>query len=120
MIDVLISGKVRGTPTVRTSANGNPFATFKLAAADKTGEGVLCSCIAFSASVIQAVEKLTDGDSISVTGEAAISTWRGGDGTERRGLDVTVYGVLTAYHVGRKRRATDLQPVEGTGDDSGV
>lgn len=120
MIDVLIAGKLRGTPTVRTSANGNPFATFKLAAADKTGESLLCGCIAFSTSVIQAVEKLTDGDSIAVTGEAAISAWLGGDGMERRGLDVAVYGVLTAYHIGRKRRATGLEPVECTGDDSGV
>lgn len=31
MIDVLISGKLRGTPTVRTATNGHPYALFKLA-----------------------------------------------------------------------------------------
>ena len=107
MIDVLISGKLRGTPAVRTSANGNPFATFKMSAIDKTGESLLCSCIAFSNTAIQAVQKLSDGDSIAATGEAALSSWKGGDGTERRGLDVTVYGVLTAYHAGRKRKAIE-------------
>lgn len=115
MIDVLISGKLRGTPTVRNSANGNPFVTFKMSANDKIGESLLCSCITFSEAVIQAVQKLNDGDGIAATGEAAISSWKGGDGTERRGLDVTVYGVLTAYHAGRKRKATEPPPIDPAG-----
>lgn len=114
-IDVLISGKLRGTPTVRTSANGKPFALFKVAAADKTGESLLCSCIAFSETAMQAVQALEDGDSIAATGEAAVSTWNASDGTPRHGLDVTVHGVLTAYHAGRKRKATEFQPVDPTG-----
>jgi len=109
VIDVLISGKLRGTPTLRTAANGSPFALFKMAASDKTGESLLCSCIVFSDTVIQAVQALADGDSIAATGEASITTWKGSDGTERRGLDVTVCGVLTAYHAGRKRKATEPQ-----------
>ena len=109
MIEVLISGKLRGTPTVRAAANGHPYALFKVAASDKNGDSLLCSCIAFSETVIQAVQALADGDSIAATGEAAIAVWNGGDGTERRGLDVTVYGVLTSYHTGRKRKATEPQ-----------
>lgn len=109
MIDVLISGKLRGTPTVRTATNGHPYALFKVAAADKNGDSLFCSCIAFSEAVIQAVQVLADGDSIAANGEATIAVWKGGDGIERQGLDVTVYGVLTAYHVGRKRKATEPQ-----------
>ena len=103
MIDVLIQGRLRGAVTVKTTKNGNPFATFKLAASDKTGESVLCSCIAFSATAVETVQRLSDGDSIAVSGEAAISSWQGRDGSARHGLDVTIHNVMTAYHMGRKR-----------------
>ena len=49
-----------------------------------------------------------------VSGEAAISSWQGHDGTARLGLDVTVYAVLTAYHVGRKRKPA-AATIGGTG-----
>ena len=101
--DVLLQGKLRGTVTVKTSSNGNPYATFKLGTTDKKGESLLVSCIAFSASAIEVVLRLTDGDSITVSGEAAISTWAGKDGTQRHGLDVTAHAAMTAYHAGRKR-----------------
>jgi single-stranded DNA-binding protein len=107
MIDALVSGRLRGAVTVKASKNGNPFASFRLATTDKNGDSVLCSCIAFSASVIDAAQRLSDGDSIAVTGEAAISTWTGNDGTPRHGLDLVAHGVLTAYHVGRKRKPSE-------------
>ena len=104
MIDVLLQGKVRGSVAVKTGKNGHPYANFRLAAADKNSEGVLCSCITFSKSAIDAVQVLGDGDSIAVSGEASISSWQGKDGTPRTGLDVLVHGVLSAYHNGRKRQ----------------
>lgn len=110
-IDVLISGRLRGVPSQRTAANGSPYLLFRVAAIDKTGESLLCSCIGFADSVIQTVRALGEGDSIAATGEASISVWNGSDGAERHSLDVTVHGVLTAYHVGRKRKA-------GAGDES--
>lgn len=103
MFDVLLSGRLRGGAQLRTASNGSPFATFRLAAASKTGESLLCSCVTFSQSVIDAVKWLGDWDSLAVSGEAAISTWQWQDGIARLGLDVTAYAVLTAYHVGRKR-----------------
>lgn len=103
-IDVLISGRLRGTPTLRNATNGSQYLLFRVAAADKTGESVLCGCIAFSETAIQAVQALGEGDSIAVTAESTIRTWEGDNGV-RVGLDVTVHGVLTAYHVGRKRKA---------------
>ena len=102
-IDVLIQGRVRGAVAIKTASNGNPFASFKVSAVDKKKEGVLCGCIAFSAAAVEAVQRLADGDAIAVSGEAAISSWHGQDGTARHGLDVTVYQVLTAHHLGRKR-----------------
>jgi len=105
MFDVLLSGRLRGVPKFRTAANGSPFATFRLAAASKTGESLLCACVTFSQAVMDAVERLGEGESLAVSGEAAISTWQGHDGAARVGLDVTAYAVLSAYHVGRRRKA---------------
>lgn len=115
MIDALISGRMRGTLSMRTTTTGKPFALWRISTTDKNGAGVQCSCIAFSQTAIDAAQRLSDGDSIAVSGEAAISTWQGNDGTQRHGLDVTVHGVLTAYHLGRKRKASE--PTEG--DDEG-
>lgn len=115
MIDALISGRLRGTPSVRKGSNGAPFALFRVSAADKTGASVLCSCIAFSGTAIEAVQRLSDGDSIALAGECALNEWAGPDGNRRHGLDVTVHGVLTAYAVTRKRKAADAPPADTTG-----
>lgn len=105
MFDTLLSGRLRGAPKLRTAANGSPYATFRLGVPNKSGESLLCSCVTFSKTAIAAIECLDDGDSIAVTGEAAISTWNGSDGASRYGLDVVVHGAMSAYHVGRKRKA---------------
>ena len=76
---------------------------FKIGAADKNGVGVLCSGITFSDGVMATLEHLDEGDSITVSGEASISTWRGHDGQQQTGLDVMVHLIQTAYHAGRKR-----------------
>ena len=105
MFDALLSGRLRGVATLRTAANGSPYATFRLGVPSKTGESLLCSCVTFSKTAIDAVQSLDDGDSVAVTGEAGIRTWDGSDGSIRYGLELTVHGVMTAYHMGRKRKA---------------
>ena len=107
MIDALVSGRMRGTVNLRPTKNGTPFAVWRMATTDKNGDSVLGSCIAFSQTAIDGAQRLSDGDSIAVSGEAAISTWQGGDGTARHGLDVLVHVVMTAYHLGRKRKASE-------------
>lgn len=101
-IDTLIAGKLRGMPTFKVATTGSPYALFKIAAADKDGVGVLCSCITFAPSVIETLKRLDDGDSATVSGEASISTWQGREG-QQTGLDVMVHLIQTAYHAGRKR-----------------
>lgn len=106
MFDVLLSGKLRGTPEVRTSRNGNPFATFRLnVPTGKDGGYTQASCICFSQTAIELVHCLTDGDSVAVTGEAVIKSWEGKHGIAT-GLDVTVHTALTAYQVKKKRGVT--------------
>lgn len=119
MIDVLISGRLRGAPSLRTAANGKPFALFRVSAPNRDGESLLCSCITFHASAIEAVRRLGDGDSVAVSGEAGIRTWDGSDGTPRHGLDVTVHGVLSAYHAGRKRPSAEPTGTEPTRGSNG-
>jgi single-stranded DNA-binding protein len=111
MFDVLLSGKLRGTPDVRTSRNGNPFATFRLSVpTGKDGGYVQASCICFSQTAIDVMVNLTEGDSVAVTGEAALKTWEGKNGTQA-GLDVTVHNAMTAYQVKKKRAtATSAEP----------
>jgi single-stranded DNA-binding protein len=105
MFDVLLSGRLRGTPEVRTSRNGNPFATFRLnVPTGKDGSYTQASCICFSQTAIELMSALTDGDSVAVTGEAVIKTWEGKNGIAT-GLDVTVHTALTAYQVKKKRGA---------------
>lgn len=114
VIDALISGRLRGAPQFKTAANGSPFASFRLSATDRSGASLLCSCIAFSDTARAAVQALEDGDSVAVSGEATVKAWAGTDGSPRPGLDVLVHGVLTAYHLGRKRKASG--PTESDGE----
>jgi hypothetical protein len=106
-IDVLIQGRLCGSVVTKVSSNGYPYATFRLASTDKNNESVLCSCIVFSDKVIHQVLPMTDGDSVSVSGQTSISTWVGADGNKRTGLDVLVHAAMTAYHAGRKRGRED-------------
>ncbi len=110
MFDALLSGRLRGVAKLRTASNGSPYATFRLGVPSKTGESLLCSCVTFSKTAIEALQALDDGDSVAVTGEAGICTWEGSGGTTRYGLELTVQGVMTAYHMGRKRKPAGAAP----------
>lgn len=107
MIDTLLAGRLRGDVELRPSKNGHTYAIWRMSASDKNGDSVLCSCRTFSASAINAAQRLSDGDRIAVSGEAAIKTWDNSEGVKQYGLDVEVHGVLTAYHLGRKRGGGD-------------
>lgn len=109
--DALITGKLRGAVTVKAASNGNPYARWTMGINDKNGASLLASCISFHASVIDVVQALADGDSVAVSGECAINQWDGRDGQKRTGLDVQVHIAMSAYHLGRKRKAMgDDQP----------
>lgn len=117
MIDVLIAGRLRGAVSVRQSTTGNPFATWRIAATGKDGESLLCSCISFSQTVISTVQALSEGDSVAVSGEASISVWTDARKEQRHGLDIQVHGAMTAYHVGRKRKAPKEAQTKGDANE---
>lgn len=113
MIDALISGKLMGTPSQRTSRNGNAFTVAKVRV--PTGEdAVFCNVIVFAESAQAALLALDDGDAVALAGSLKVGTWQAKDGTHRPSLDMTASQVLTAYHVTRKRKAMQPEHEGGT------
>jgi single-stranded DNA-binding protein len=112
MIDALIAGRLYGTPTERTSQNGNRFVTAKVRAPMANGETMFVNVIAFSDAAKTALLALAEGDSVAISGELKVSTYNDKNGTSRPSLDLTAHAVLTEYHIQRKRKAvgeaTDL------------
>lgn len=100
MIDALVSGKIFAKPSQRTGQSGKPFATCKVRVATQGEEAIFVSVIAFDASVITALLALDAGDSVSLSGVLTSKVWQG-----KPALDLVAHGVMTAYHVTRKRRA---------------
>ena len=110
MIDALISGKLYGQPTERTSKTGKPFALAKVRAAGGDGESLFVNVIAFDAAPCTALLALGDGDSVALSGSLTPKVWTDKEGNARPGLDLVAHQVLTAYHVTRKRNA--MQPAD--------
>ena len=108
MIDALISGKLYGQPTERTSKTGKPFALAKVRAAGGDGESLFVNVIAFDTAPCTALLALGDGDSVALSGSLTPKVWTDKGGNARPGLDLVAHQVLTAYHVTRRRRA--MQP----------
>jgi single-stranded DNA-binding protein len=102
-ISALVTGKLIADPERRISSSGKPFALAKLAAATDDGDA-LVSVIAFGSVAEQLVE-LGKGDAVALTGRAKVTTWTDRDGNAKAGLSVTADGLLTAYHLRRKRQA---------------
>ena len=112
-IDVLIQGQMRGPATPKTTSEGKEFLTFKAWALDKKGVRLSINCVAFARSVVDKVRGLEAGDSVVVSGQAAISSWVDSDGIERRGLDVTVHAAMTLYHAARHRAGEASEGQQG-------
>lgn len=75
MIDALISGKVYGQPTERTSKAGKPLAVAKVRAAGGDGESLFVNVIAFDAAPCTALLALEDGDSVALAGTLTPKVW---------------------------------------------
>ena len=104
MLSVLIEGTLLGTPVQRTSSKGTPFVTVQLRCSGDDGASILCSVIAFQASVVEALAALAGGDTVAVAGLGALSQWEK-NGEHHVGLKVTASRVLTVYDAGMRRKA---------------
>ncbi len=105
MIDGLVMGKLYGKPAQRTSNNGKTFVVAKVRTAAGDGEGMFVSVIAFAAGVKTGLLALDDGDSVALSGTLTPKVWQHGSGEARPSLDMVAHGLLTPYHVSRKRKA---------------
>jgi single-stranded DNA-binding protein len=109
MIDALIGGRLYGKPARRMGNSGKPFVTAKVRAAVGDGDALFVNVIAFSASVGDALLALDDGDSVSLSGALTPKAWTDKNGEPRPALDMVAHGVLSAYHIKRKRQAVAEQ-----------
>jgi len=107
MIDALVAGKLYGQAKQGTGKSGKTYTTAKVKAASGSGETLLCSVIAFDDKAQAALLALADGDSVALAGSLTPKVYQARDGEYRPGLDMVAQAVLTAYHVKRKRQATE-------------
>ena len=113
MIDGLVSGRLYGAPQDRTAQNGKTFVTAKMRATTGGSDTLFVNVIAFSDTVKAALLALHDGDSLVLSGTLTPKVWTVKHGDAKPALDMVAHGVLSAYHVKRKR-----QMVNGTKPDS--
>lgn len=106
MIEGLVAGKVYGRPEQRTSNNtGKPFTVAKVRAATSGGEMLFVNVLAFDVTAQAALLALSDGDAVSLAGTLTPKVWIDREDQPRPAMDMIVSGVLTTYHVKRKRGA---------------
>lgn len=120
MVDGLVSGKLYGTATSRTSQNGKQFVTAKVRTAVGDGESLFVNVIAFADEPKSALLALGDGDSVALAGTLTPKVWTDKGGTAKPELDIVAHAVLSVYAVKRRRDATQgarRQPKAANGAD---
>lgn len=105
MIDGLVSGRLYGEAQIGTGQNGKRFVTCKVRATAGDGETLFVNVIAFNDDVQTALLALEDADSVSLSGALTPKVWTDKNGVVKPALDMVAHGLLTAYHVQRKRKA---------------
>jgi single-stranded DNA-binding protein len=111
MIDGLIGGRLYGEAEVRTGQNGKRFVTCKVRATAGDGETLFVNVIAFDDDVQSALLALSDADSVALTGALTPKVWTDKNGLVKPALDMVAHGLLTPYHVRRKRQMISGHPV---------
>jgi hypothetical protein len=101
--DVLIQGQLRGHVELRKANSGKSYAAFRMTSTDKRGQSYPIYCVTFLNSVIERIRDLVDGDTLVISGEAAINTRDGPGGSSIPGLDVTVHVTTNMYHLALRR-----------------
>jgi single-stranded DNA-binding protein len=113
MIDALIAGRTVGKPTERTTSAGKPYATAKVRVPTKEGDALLVNVIAFDATVVTAILALSDGDPVSMVGEATPKVWTDKDGNAKPSLSLLAHAVISPFSVKRKRKAAASLSIVG-------
>lgn len=107
MIDGLVAGKVFGQPKQGQGKNGM-YATAKVRVTTDQ-DTIFVNVICFNEKTCTQLLALNDGDSVALSGSLTPKVWEAKEGA-RPVLDMVAHGVLTAYHVSRKRKAIQGEP----------
>lgn len=112
MIDALITGKMRGTATQKTSGSGKTYVIAKVRTPVGDQMDCFANVIAFDQAVGETLLALGDGEAVAIAGTLKPSAWLDKTGVARPSLDVTATAILTVYSVQKKRKAAggDGQP----------
>ena len=103
MIDGLVGGRLYGEAQIRTGQNGRRFVTCKVRATTGDGDTLFVNVIAFDDDVQTGLLALSDADSVALSGALTPKVWTDKNGLVKPALDMVAHGLLTAYHVRRKR-----------------
>ena len=103
MIDGLVGGRLYGEAQIRTGQNGRRFVTCKVRATTGDGDTLFVNVIAFDDEVQAGLLALSDADSVALSGALTPKVWTDKNGLVKPALDMVAHGLLTAYHVRRKR-----------------
>ena len=93
----IVSAALHKAAELRTSKNGNPFATFTIRENLNNGVTRWWQAIAFSESVIEALKELEVGEPIAVAGEFDCELYAPPGGEARLSWKITADSVLTAH-----------------------
>ena len=116
MLNVLASGTLVRDPMRKTAANGNAFAVASMRVPIEAEDAIIASLISFEQGATDALLSLSKGDALAIVGRGKLTTWQGQDGAQRHGLSIVVDRVMTAYQVGKIRKAARAESESETED----
>lgn len=94
MIDGLVAGRLYGDCEQRTDKTGRPFTVAKVRASAAEGDVLFVNVIAFDVVVCAGLQKLRDGDSVSLSGSLTPRVWTDKQGVTRPALDMVAHHLL--------------------------
>ena len=119
MIDALVSGKLIRDPQLKTSSNGNQYVQFLMSVSNHgEAETQVISGIGFDESVVNKINLLKKGDSLSVAGSLKQTEWTDRVSNEvKHGLSIVANQSLSIYDIQKRRKpkpdSTEHKPVNG-------
>jgi single-stranded DNA-binding protein len=109
MSRAVVAGSLHKPVEVRTSKNGNPFATFTVVES-VNGSRRFWRAVAFDEGAIAALKDLPAGEPIAIGGEIDCEIWTPEDGREPRlNWKVTADAVLTARRPKRREIVREVE-----------
>ena len=105
MFYALIAGTIATEPVRRTASNGKPYVTTTVRVQMRKDD-VYVSVSAFDDEPRATIAELKSGEAVSVSGPVSQAKWKGRDGEQRSGLQLTAVRILTGKPEPRIPRVT--------------